>query len=81
MSNRVYHLTLYTPIQSKYVKLKMFENKEQLIQLISNDMFASAMLFFPHKLSVTGIDPVPLQILNGHISSCESLRATEEVSK
>ena len=45
------------------MKLKVSENKEQLIQLIFNDMLASAMLLFPHKLSVTGIDPVPIQIL------------------
>ena len=53
-ASRVYHLTLDTPIQSKDVILKVSENKEQLIQLIFNDLVANAMLIFPRKLNVTG---------------------------
>ena len=56
-----------TPIQSKDVILKLFEVREQLIQLIFNDLVANAMLIFPHKLT-TGKDTVPLQIFNGHVS-------------
>ena len=47
--------------------LKLFEVKEQLIQLIFNGLVANAMLIFPHKLT-TGKDTVPLQIFNGHVS-------------
>ena len=56
-----------TPIQSKDVILKLFEVKEQLIQLIFNDLVANAMLIFPHKLT-TGKDTVLLQIFSGHVS-------------
>ena len=77
-ASRVYHLTLDTPIQSKGVILKVSENKKQFVQLIFNDQVANAVFIFLHKLTVTGEDPVPLQILNGHISRCESLRTTQE---
>ena len=53
-ASRVYHLTLDTPIQSKDVILKVSENKEHLIQLIFNDLVATAMLIFLRKLNATG---------------------------
>ena len=58
--------------------LKVSEDKEQLIQLIFNDLVTNAMLIFPHKLTVTEKDLVPLQIFNGHISRCKNLRTTQE---
>ena len=36
------------------------------------------MLIFPHRLTGTGKDPVPLQIFEGHISCCENLHTTQE---
>ena len=36
------------------------------------------MLIFPHKLNVTGKDPVQLQIFNGHISCCKNLQTSQE---
>ena len=49
-AGHVYHATMYTP---KYVILKVFESKEQLIQLIFNDLFSNAVSVFLHKLTVT----------------------------
>ena len=56
----------------------MFENKEQLIQFIFSYLVPNAMLIFPHKLTVTGKDPVLLQIFNGHITSCKNVQTTQE---
>ena len=64
---------LDTPIQTKDVILKVSENKEQLIQLIFNDLVANAMVIFPHILTLNGKDPVPLHIFNRHISRCQNL--------
>ena len=75
-ANRVYHLTLDTPIQAKDVIRKVSEIKKQVIQLIFNDLGANIMLILPHKLTVTGKDPAPLQIFDGHISHYENLRTT-----
>ena len=71
-------MTLDTPIKCKDVTLKLSGNKEQLIQLIFNDLVANTTLILPHKLTVSGRDPVPLQILSQIISRCENLRITYE---
>ena len=72
-ASRLYHLTLNTPIKCKDVTLKVSRNKEQLIQLIFNYLVANTILILPHKLTASGRDPVPLQILSQIISRCENL--------
>ena len=57
---------------------KVWLDLEQLIQLIFKYLVANAMLVFPHKLNVTGKDPVQLQIFNGLISCCKNLQTSQE---
>ena len=74
----MYQLTLDDPIPSRDVMLKVSENKEQLIQLIIDDLIANERSMYPKKLTLTGKDPVPLQIFNGNVSGRENLRTTHE---
>ena len=70
------HITLHSIhlYNLKDMILKVSENKKQLNQLIFNDLVANIKLIFTHKLTVTGKDPVLLQIFKGHISRCENLQ-------
>ena len=77
-ASRVYQLTADTPLPSRDVLLQVSENKEQLIQLIVDDLIANARYMFPNRLIVTGKDPVPLQIWNGDVTGCDHLQTTQE---